>query len=83
MEYGREYGMVNGIHMQQRGTVWERKRKEEKKYIKGETGIEKSSNQVIASSLIWKMYLSKDWKIESNKVWVTNYGHNDNKTKLF
>lgn len=60
-----------------------KKKKRGKKYIKGETGIEKSSNQVIASSLIWKMYLSKDWKIESNKVWVTNYGHNDNKTKLF
>lgn len=34
MEYGREYGMVNGIHMQQRGTVWERKRKEEKSILK-------------------------------------------------
>lgn len=35
MEYRREYGMVNGIRIQQRGMVWERKRKEEKSILKG------------------------------------------------
>lgn len=41
--------MVSEIHVQQRGTVWERKRKEEKSILK-EKQIEKSSNQLIASN---------------------------------
>lgn len=73
--------MVSEIHMQQRETVWERKRKEEKSILK-EKQIEKSSNQLIASNWIWKKYLRKNWKIGAKKFWVTSHGHDDNKTKL-
>lgn len=48
MEYRREYGMVSGRHIDQRGMVWERKIKEEKGILKDR---EKKEQQVTATNL--------------------------------